>query len=1094
MDQRMNEAVKVAVQIQSDRLRDEAQKENDEFLKTIDENMQKIITEQVKEQVNVQVSKILPTIEKTVNEQLKAEVLTRSSHSSKTSYDVAADISEMELKKILIEKMEGNMSIQCSDEQRNLYKDLVEAYESDKIILDTYGETDTLKRRHDGDADKDKEPFAGPDRGSKRCREGKEPKSARAPIETATRNASRSTQGSRSRQASTSESALVEEPIELAKQTDSRSSFNELMDTRLDFSNFLINRLKVDTLTPELLAGPTYKLMKGSRKSLVELEYHLEEVFKATTDQLDWVNLKGASSRKYTTSITKTKAADYELIKWIEDLVPGTIWIEEPIGYDKHALWGVSHWRHKRQQFYGFAINWESSRDVDDDKIYKFKEGDFKRLRIQDIEDMLLLLVQGKLTNLTVEERFAIKVSLRMFTRSIVIHRHVEDLQLGVESYQKKLNLTKPDTYRSDLKRKEAYIAYSNPRGFIYQNKDKRNRLMRIDGLHKFSNGTLTDIRTALDDRLKGIRMQYLPQSIWRKSDKDKAAAMIQAIDKMLKTRRIMRSLERSILMDLQVVIATTVGGYCSGGAAGYCNNDGAWWWVVKAAAGGALEKIVIRWQRWGQEVMKMTTLTSPWKSTFNLWLIKLISTVRCLIEKLLRTSHENDIHMMHYVLQHQRQEYLVKMLDEDAVQLCLLIASELVFIGKEKRNFLTKHIMWTVNVVSKLTEHHLAELKKNPNLNATYNLYGFAWAFKVSESYSISKKWWSKKANVIPRGLAWSKVTKFKKSDYDCLFGSLSNPNVALISSPEETRQTWFMASVDFIKGLTDQDGKFLQDDEARVNCIEHNNGMCGDIEVGKFLQDEEARVNGIEQHNGMCGDTEDGNFVEEIDETICPKTNQISVEEGDDVLDSEGDGVHLFQTNDVIQQARAKVTMIEDSKDLTSLLLDELIGNLKVHEMIINKDFEIVKAKVEKKSLALKAKKESSDEECSTSGSKDKEYAMVVRDFKKFFKRRGQICDNKCRVAFSEHDSKITMDGKVIGYSQNSKAYIILNKHAKKVKESLNVTFDETPPPSKTSPLLDDDLDEEEAIKITEKKNLENDIVDETLEIEEIVILRNL
>ncbi|GJW56078.1 retrovirus-related pol polyprotein from transposon TNT 1-94 [Tanacetum coccineum] len=91
-------------------------------------------------------------------------------------------------------------------------------------------------------------------------------------------------------------------------------------------------------------------------------------------------------------------------------------------------------------------------------------------------------------------------------------------------------------------------------------------------------------------------------------------------------------------------------------------------------------------------------------------------------------------------------------------------------------------------------------------------------------------------------------------------------------------------------------------------------------------------------------------------------------------------------------------------------------LIGNLKVHEIIIKKDFEIVKAKVERKSLALKAKKESSDEECLTSGSEDEEYAMAVRDFKKFFKRRGQICDNKCRVTFSEYDSEITKDGKVI------------------------------------------------------------------------------
>ncbi|GJY92616.1 zf-CCHC domain-containing protein [Tanacetum coccineum] len=83
-------------------------------------------------------------------------------------------------------------------------------------------------------------------------------------------------------------------------------------------------------------------------------------------------------------------------------------------------------------------------------------------------------------------------------------------------------------------------------------------------------------------------------------------------------------------------------------------------------------------------------------------------------------------------------------------------------------------------------------------------------------------------------------------------------------------------------------------------------------------------------------------------------------------------------------------KVTVIKESKTLTSLSLDELIRNLKVHEMIIKKDSEIVKAKGERKSFALKSKKESSDEECSTFESKDEEYAMAVRDFKKFFKRR--------------------------------------------------------------------------------------------------------
>ncbi|GJT11069.1 hypothetical protein Tco_0858111, partial [Tanacetum coccineum] len=59
-------------------------------------------------------------------------------------------------------------------------------------------------------------------------------------------------------------------------------------------------------------------------------------------------------------------------------------------------------------------------------------------------------------------------------------------------------------------------------------------------------------------------------------------------------------------------------------------------------------------------------------------------------------------------------------------------------------------------------------------------------------------------------------------------------------------------------------------------------------------------------------------------------------------------------------------------------------------------------------------------------------------------------------------------------------------------KIEESLNMTFDETSPLSKTSPLVDDDLDEEEAIKVTEKKILENDFKDETLEIDEIINIK--
>ncbi|GJU91815.1 zf-CCHC domain-containing protein [Tanacetum coccineum] len=106
-----------------------------------------------------------------------------------------------------------------------------------------------------------------------------------------------------------------------------------------------------------------------------------------------------------------------------------------------------------------------------------------------------------------------------------------------------------------------------------------------------------------------------------------------------------------------------------------------------------------------------------------------------------------------------------------------------------------------------------------------------------------------------------------------------------------------------------------------------------------------------------------------------------------------------------------RAKVTAIEESKDLSSLALDELISNLKVHEVVMEKDSEIYRGKKERvKSIALKAKKESSDDETSTSGSDDEEYAMAVRNFKKFFRRKGKFVrqPREEKKSFRQRDEK--------------------------------------------------------------------------------------
>ncbi|GJV05182.1 hypothetical protein Tco_1338751 [Tanacetum coccineum] len=411
-----------------------------------------------------------------------------------------------------MDKMEENKSIDRSDVQKNLYIALLEAYNSDKDLLSSYDEQRRL---------------------------GKE-ESSRETTQKASKSISSSKGATRSPPKSSAKSNQEEEheprvadleerlhqefdigndvsPVREITKVDERlwnplgsrtpdrttSLFNEFLVTPIDFSAFMMNRLDIQNLTQDLLTGPTYDLIKHTCKSVVELEYHLEEVFKATNDQLDWHNPEGKPTY---------------------------------------------HWGPKRQRFYGYATNMETSKDVyskhkiiavtslkimeffgythleenavrrQDDKLYKFRESDFKRLRREDIEVI-----------------------------RIVIQERVEDLQLAVESYQKKINLTKPDTYRSDISKKTPYTTYHDFQGIIYQDDMNRNRLMLTDELHKFNDDTLNHVRTSLNDIATGIQMEYLPKRKWTKQDKQRAQVMIKSIDKKPKDKRLMRSLEKFV-------------------------------------------------------------------------------------------------------------------------------------------------------------------------------------------------------------------------------------------------------------------------------------------------------------------------------------------------------------------------------------------------------------------------------------------------------------------------------------------------------------------------------------------------------------------
>ncbi|GJQ91294.1 hypothetical protein Tco_0002433 [Tanacetum coccineum] len=182
---------------------------------------------------------------------------------------------------------------------------------------------------------------------------------------------------------------------DLAKAETSSKTFNDLMRTPIDFRAFVMNRLQINWNNPECdrylfdLINPLL-LVKSGNRQIILVDYFFNN---------DLAYLQGGSTdRTYMTSLIKTKAAKYDL-PGIEDMVTN-LWSSIKVAYDKHAL----------------------------------LEGDFLRIHLHDIEDMLLLIVQNRLFNLKGEDIVHLAAALRMFTRRIVIQKRVEDLQLGVES------------------------------------------------------------------------------------------------------------------------------------------------------------------------------------------------------------------------------------------------------------------------------------------------------------------------------------------------------------------------------------------------------------------------------------------------------------------------------------------------------------------------------------------------------------------------------------------------------------------------------------------------------------------------------------
>ncbi|GKC55614.1 hypothetical protein Tco_1083212 [Tanacetum coccineum] len=164
-----------------------------------------------------------------------------------------------------------------------------------------------------------------------------------------------------------------------------------------------------------------------------------------------------------------------------------------------------------------------------DRQLCKIKEGDFVDLHLNDIEDMLLLVVQHKLFHLKESDIVDFIVALRMFTRSLIIKRQVEDLHLGVE---------------------KLHTPSYKPPGAIYKDLAKQKRVMQADKLYKFSDRTLKKVRDELHHKVLDFCLGYndkMSRRKWTAIDRKRSQLMIKLIDKQMRERRIIRNLERLV-------------------------------------------------------------------------------------------------------------------------------------------------------------------------------------------------------------------------------------------------------------------------------------------------------------------------------------------------------------------------------------------------------------------------------------------------------------------------------------------------------------------------------------------------------------------
>nr|GEY81438.1 hypothetical protein [Tanacetum cinerariifolium] len=252
----------------------------------------------------------------------------------------------------------------------------------------------------------------------------------------------------------------------------------------------------------------------------------------------------GNKGRRPALYISKMKVAYYP-DAGLEQMVPDQFWIEKECKYDIAAMYVFS--------MYGYDYMKKIVLRRADLNEHVIAERDFKYLYPSDFEDLYLLNLQGHLNHLPPKDKKILTTAVNQWTRHLVIRQRVEDFQLGIESYQTRLNLTKPQWDATGFEYKHDYTIIDSPRAVMFRDKYRVWMLMRFNEIHKFKDGTLPQIDEALDYRVKEFRINRMNPGLntrfWTREDVDRCKAFMFAIQRRLRTKRIFRNLE-SFLVD----------------------------------------------------------------------------------------------------------------------------------------------------------------------------------------------------------------------------------------------------------------------------------------------------------------------------------------------------------------------------------------------------------------------------------------------------------------------------------------------------------------------------------------------------------------